>query len=487
MNIGSAPVTLGQLTKGIVTHRFDDLPVFGMTLDSRKVRDGDLFLAISGQAVDGRDFINQAYERGAVAVLAETPVKTENDSRTVVAIDELSKYAGLIANRFYNYPSKHIRVVGVTGTNGKTTCCHILAQALNELGSCASVIGTIGNGVLGALRDNSLTTPDVLSVHQELSKNLSEKADVVCMEVSSHALDQNRVDGVLFEVAVFTNLSQDHLDYHHDMTSYGKAKSKLFQIKSLSSCVINIDDVFGCQLSQLIEPELLWTYGVSEQARVRQLLAKVERNHIRIDCRVNGAVVEIKAPLAGAFNVSNVLAVFTTLMAMGYSSKKAVESLLATRPVPGRMELIDVLGKPLVVVDFAHSPDALYNVLKNCRGLTQGKVWVVFGCGGDRDKDKRPQMGAVASQLADHAIITNDNPRYEKPELIAADICAGMNGRQQVCLDRKQAIAQALKNAGKDDLVLIAGKGHETDQDFGSYKQSFSDRAVVAELFELRQ
>ena len=487
MNIASSPVSLGQLTKGIVTHGFDDLPIFGMTLDSRKVKNGDLFLAISGQAVDGRDFINQAYEHGAVAVLAETPVEIDNDSRVVVGIDELPKYAGLIANRFYNYPSKHIRVVGVTGTNGKTTCCHILAQALNKLGHSGSVIGTVGNGILGALRGNSLTTPDVISVHQELSINLSEKSDVVCMEVSSHALDQNRVDGVFFDVALFTNLSQDHLDYHHDMDSYSKAKAKLFEFESLSSCVINIDDAFGCQLSKSIKPELLWTYGTSEQARVRQLSASVERSQIRIRCWVDEAAVEIKAPLAGDFNVANVLAVFTTLMAMGYSIDQAVESLLVIKPVPGRMELIDFVGKPLVVIDFAHTPDALSNVLKTCRELIQGKVWVVFGCGGDRDKGKRPQMGAVASQLADHAIITNDNPRHEEPDLIAEHIGVGMDGCQQVCLDRKQAISQALKSAGKDDLILIAGKGHETDQDFGSYKYSFSDRAVVTELLEVSQ
>lgn len=460
-----------------------DIQVTGLTLDSRSVAPGDLFLAMPGGAHDGRDYIGKALAAGAAAVLGEQPLPADSlDTARVIAVKALSRYAGTIADRFYDQPSRHLCVVGITGTNGKTTCSHLMAQALEFLGTPSGVLGTVGYGRLSDLKSSALTTADVISVHRQLYELLEAGAHSVCMEVSSHALDQGRVDKVAFDLAMFTNLSQDHLDYHDDMASYGAAKARLFHQADLTACVINVDDSFGRYLAGQVEDRLLWSYGRSEDARLRLLGAEPESGGQTIEIEFEKIRSRTFVPLAGDFNADNVTAVIAALLALGFPRRRVEAAMASLKPVAGRMETITQAGKPVVVIDYAHTPDALEKVLHACRGSSAGELWLVFGCGGDRDREKRPQMGAIAEQHADRIIVTNDNPRGEDPGAIAGDILAGMSEPAEVCLDRADAIASAIGRAAPDDIVLVAGKGHETGQIVADQVLPFNDREVVGRL-----
>lgn len=483
---------LNLLMQGLIEDVVPEIVVTGVTLDSRQVEPGYLFLALAGTQVQGHQFIGQAVQKGAVAVLFDPAAGAASAEVSVpcIAVNDLVHKAGIIAERFFAEPSRELFMVGVTGTNGKTSCTQFLAQAYHSEASPCGIIGTIGNGFYGELDAASHTTPDAVSLHRLLRKLRDQGATRVVMEVSSHGLDQGRVAGVSFDVAVFTNLSRDHLDYHGDMATYGRAKSRLFALPGLEWAVINTDDAFGRSLVDAIpEAVNVATYGMGQPGTQRG--ARIQGHLIRLDRQ--GLVLKVETPwgqgtitssLLGRFNASNLLAVFGALLTSGIEFDVAVQRLQSLNTVPGRMERFGGANQPLVVVDYAHTPDALYQVLTTLREHCAGRLWCVFGCGGNRDRGKRPLMGEVAEQYADRIIVTNDNPRREDPQFIVNEILSGMKhpDAATVITDRATAIAHALRRASANDVVLIAGKGHEDYQQIGDERLPFSDRSQVQAL-----
>jgi len=476
---------LSELLRGMLAvPATQDCAVTGLAIDSRQVEPGDLFLATPGAQVDGRRFMADAASRGAAAIVYE-PNGVVEPALPVPAfgIERLRQQAGVIADRFFGAPSRQLVVIGVTGTNGKTTCTQLLAQALDQAPQRCAVIGTLGFGFPGELNESLHTTPDAVTVHRLLRAFVDGGARYASMEVSSHALDQGRVTAVGFDVAVFTNLTRDHLDYHGDMRAYGDAKGSLFDWPTLRHAVINVDDGFGNALARRVGERVpVTTYGFSAgDLHVREL--GLTRSGIDVLVRTPRGDARLKSTLFGRFNVYNLLAVLGALLALDLPLTDAIARLSRARPAPGRVEHFGGQGRqPLVVVDYAHTPDALEQVLATLREHTRGRVICVFGCGGDRDRGKRPQMGAIAERLADQVILTDDNPRTEDADAIIADIRAGMRTEPVVARDRRGAIAQAIAQAGSDDIVLVAGKGHEDYQQVGATRFPYSDRATVREL-----
>lgn len=529
-------ITLRELLEGMArVPGMANREVRGLQADSRRVQDGDLFLAVPGMLVDGRDFIGDAVASGACAIVYEkgddfvfrgTPVPA-------FGVGGLNQKIGIIADRFYGSPSRRLVVVGVTGTNGKTTCTQLLAQALDNMESresalgsppspsgrgnegegrpplplspapspargegsepwrahgarrCA-IIGTLGCGFPGMLNASMHTTPDAVTVQRLMADFLGQGAAQVSMEVSSHALEQGRVNGVQFDVAVFTNLSRDHLDYHSDMTAYGQAKARLFAMEGLKFAVINHDDPYGRQLQAGIGAQVnSLSYGIEGgDVRAREIRPSTDGLWMRV--RTPSGETELRCPLIGRFNVYNLLAVLATLMALGVELNEATARLSRAHPPAGRVERFGgTNGLPLVVVDYAHTPDALEKILSALREHTQGKLWCVFGCGGDRDRGKRPVMGEIAERLADVVLLTDDNPRHESGDAIITDIVGGMRATPRVIRDRWAATATAIQDAGEDDIVLIAGKGHEDYQQVGNERLPYSDRDTVRSLLEV--
>jgi UDP-N-acetylmuramoyl-L-alanyl-D-glutamate--2,6-diaminopimelate ligase len=435
----------------------------GIAIDSRKVVPGDLFLAYPGDASDGRRFIPQAIAAGAVAVLWEdSGFHWEAGWRVPNrAMRGLRHQAGFIASHFYGEPSRHVWMVGVTGTNGKTSCSHWIAQAMTGLGRPTALIGTLGSGFPGALDLASNTTPDPVSLHRQLDSFRKRGARAVAMEVSSHGLDQGRVNGVEFDVALFTNLTRDHLDYHGTMHAYGEAKAKLFAWPQLRHAVINLDDEFGNRLATRVDRSrvnvLGYGFGKGEIAGHKLDLST---RGLKLEITTPWGSADLAAPVLGGFNAHNVLGVLGVLMSSEFGLEEAAAALRGIEPVRGRMETLQVEGGPLVVVDYAHTPDALEKALQTLRDLLPlpGRLHCVFGCGGDRDQGKRPLMGEVATRLADRCVITSDNPRSENPRAIIEQIVAGAHPNYHVEPDRTAAIYDALVHAGSTDVVLIAGK-----------------------------
>ncbi len=482
----SAPVrTLHALLAGLAeVPGQHERAVRGLTADSREVNPGDLFLALPGLRHDGRGFIRDALARGAAAAVYEPdPAGREpvapDAAVPVIPVPDLRQRAGLIADRYYGAPSQGVIVVGVTGTNGKTTCTQLLAQTLER---CA-VIGTLGTGFPGALDRSLHTTPDAIRVHRLLDRFRAAGARHAAVEVSSHALAQGRVTGVRFKAAVFTNLTRDHLDYHGDMETYGEAKAGLFDMPGLEIAVINQDDAFGRELIRRLHGRVrVVTYGMQDAA-VRALEVKPTHEGLRLRVATTAGEIEFSSPLFGRFNAYNLLAVLAVLLVFGMDLQTAVARLSRAQPAPGRVERFGGRpGQPLVVVDYAHTPDALEKVLTALREHARGKLVCVFGCGGDRDRGKRPEMGRIAERLADAVIVTDDNPRHEPPEKIIGDILAGMTQPPRVIRDRRAAIAAALAAASTDDIVLVAGKGHEDYQQIGDTRLPYSDGQTVQEL-----
>lgn len=453
-----------------------------MVSDSRKVEPGDLFCAYPGEAADGRTHIAHAIERGAGAVLWEQAEgRWQEDWRVPnLPVPRLKERMGEIAAEFYGRPSQNLWMIGVTGTNGKTSCSHWLAQCLQELGLKAAVVGTLGNGFPGSMSEAVNTTPDSAELQRMLAEFASHEADAVAMEVSSHGLAQGRVNGTKFDVAVLTNLSRDHLDYHGDMESYAEAKSRLFDWPGLKYAVLNADDPFGAQLALRLHSQgkRVLTYGLNAGAVSCTGLRFIEGG-IAMEVMTPWGRAETSAMVIGRFNVSNVLAVLAVLLASDIPLLRAVAVLQHIRPVPGRMQQLGGGQKPLLVVDYAHTPDALAKVLASLREQTKGRLICVFGCGGNRDKGKRPLMGEVVSRYADMAVVTSDNPRHEEPRAIIDQVIAGMSGDYRIEEDRAAAIAVAIRAAGPGDVVLLAGKGHETTQQIGDEKLPFSDLEVA--------
>jgi len=485
--------SLRNLLDGIATLSGRDIVVSGLTLDSRRVRAGDAFIALRGAMTHGIAFAPAVLAQGASVILAEGPAPAVSADSAVAAptlwIDRLRDQVGEIAARFFERPSAALHVIGVTGTNGKTSIVQLLAAALQTLGARAATIGTLGAGLVGAVEAGERTTPDAISVHALLARFRDQGATHAALEVSSHALEQGRVNAIDFEVAVFTNLTRDHLDYHGTMAGYGAAKAKLFAWATLRAAVINADDGFGRELiAQLPQRVQLLRYAIDAQGDVRASAVRTSGEGLRFTLTTPWGTGEIASPLLGRFNVYNLLAVAACLGALGISFAQIQNALAQLQPVAGRMNRLGGGAAPLVVVDYAHTPDALEQALTSLRAHTSGKLICVFGCGGERDVGKRPQMGAIAERLADEIIVTDDNPRGENGDAIVAQILAGLAHaeRARVQRDRAAAIAQALRAARGGDVVLVAGKGHEPYQEIAGVKHPFDDLVVARQVLEAR-
>ena len=457
--------------------------VLGLALDSRKVKPGMLFLAIPGHQVDGRDYVSAAIAAGAVAVVYEArDYSLDEHEVPCYPVSDLGKHIGVIASRFYDEPTKSIKVIGVTGTNGKTTVAMLLTQALTHLGYSTAYLGTLG-AVLGTrVSSTGHTTPDPISFQKQLADWVSKGVEYVCVEVSSHALDQGRVDGTQFAGAILTNLTHEHLDYHQTMERYADAKARLFLGLKPGWSVLNLDDEFGQQLANESSIVHKRTYGALADIRAIDVCQRL--TGLSFTIVDNEQQLDVVTGLVGAINVPNVLAVYAALIELGFAQTEIIEAIAQLTAVPGRMELFRTRKSPSVVVDYAHTPDALERALMSLRAHCKGLLWCVFGCGGDRDVEKRPMMGAIAERFADEVLITNDNPRSESPESIVHDIRSGMQSTPEVHLDRPAAIALAIERASNKDWVLVAGKGHETKQFIGKHQIEFSDRQFIRELLE---
>lgn len=464
-----------------------ELNLSGLRLDSRAVEPGEGFVALAGARTHGLLHAAEAVRRGAVVVLSE-PFEGVAPLLPVplLVLPGLRERLPQLAQALYAAPTLGLELVGVTGTNGKTSTVQLSAQALQLLGRVAGSIGTLGAGLHGQLVAHERTTPDVLEVHRLLATLSLAGAQVVAMEVSSHALDQGRVAGLQFDVAVFTNLSRDHLDYHGTMAAYAAAKASLFAWESLRAAVINLDDAQGALIAAGL-PERIDLIGFSALGagnavlRAGDLALDASGLHFHLQYGVES--VRIDSPLLGRFNVDNLLAVAGVLLALGVDFARVAALLPRLEPIPGRMNRLGgSAGQPLVVVDYAHTPDGLEQALSSLRQHTAGRLLCVFGCGGDRDRGKRPQMAAIAGRLADQVIVTDDNPRSEDGEAIVADILAGFapGAAIEVERDRAAAIRAAIRAAGPRDTVLVAGKGHETYQETGDRRLPFDDLAVAA-------
>ena len=470
--------------------------------DSRAVRPGDTFVAYPGQSRDGRDYIAQAIANGAAAVLWERAGFRWDPGWRVpnLGVQALRHHAGGIASRVHGRPSRRLRVIGVTGTNGKTTCSQWIAQALTRCGRRCAVIGTLGYGLRAQLKPIVNTTPDALWLHAQLAEFARRGAQAVAMEVSSIGLDQDRVAGVEFDTALFTNLSRDHLEYHRTMRRYQEAKSRLFAWQTLKHAVVNLDDDFGAELARRIRRPGLDVIGYgfgavrgARAARVAGANLVTGAQGVSFDVRTPWGVARVTGPMLGRHNASNLLGTLAVLLTGGVPLRRAVAALAALKPVPGRLQRLGGGARPLVFVDYAHTPDALKHALTTLRELLTGESRItnhesrlicVFGCGGDRDRGKRPQMGRVAAQLADRVVVTSDNPRSEEPGHIIGDIVAGVRGAAggvEIEPDRRAAILRAVAGARRGDVVLVAGKGHEAYQEIRGARHPFSDAAVARE------
>lgn len=463
-----------------------DVLIKAIQTDSRQIQPGDLFIAYPGLQADGRNYIKDALDKQAAAVLYEAKnykpsIQTEIP---LIPFGNLQYHIGEIAARFYDEPSRAMKIVGITGANGKTSCSQFVAQALQSQGIPCGVIGTLGYGFLGGLHKNMHTTPDPIQLQQAFSQMQKQGAKAIAMEVSSHALHQRRIQGVCFDIAVFTQLSRDHLDYHGDMESYARAKELLFQQPGLRYGVVNSDDALGKRIIDRYHRQLTLikysTNRVKEDDHVSSVVAT------RIQPLVQGFSVEVQTPcgkgtfttsLLGRFNISNLLAILSVLCLCKIPFDKALLELSRLRNVPGRMQVVDSRRRPQIIVDYAHTPDALEKALTALREHCQGRLICVFGCGGDRDRGKRPKMAAVAERHANQIILTNDNPRNELPADIIQDIQSGFKNKKLVIVkvDRAEAIHYAVQIAAMNDIILIAGKGHETTQTIGDQVLPFND------------
>lgn len=493
-------MNLNDLLNSYITDdKFNDINITGLSLDSREVKENHLFIAIKGETVNGIEFINNAIEKGAAAVLWEVDVaadaikinwrKTTSDINVpIIAIDNLSQLTGEFADCFYGSPSDKISVCGVTGTNGKTSCADFIAQMMSVDGPCG-VMGTLGRGLYPELKETGFTTPDAIECHKWLADVESNKATFAVMEVSSHALIQGRVNGIRFDSAIFTNLSRDHLDFHGDMESYAKAKSKLFDFVGLKNAIINVDDEAGRNITESLDDNVhCIRYGLDKSFNpdVYGFDVELDQHGLSMQVSTPWGEGQLNSPVIGDFNASNLLAVLSVMLLQGIEFNEALKRLTTIKSVAGRMQRFGSDNTPLVIVDFAHTPDALKQALTSLRQHTENNLWCVFGCGGDRDKGKRPLMGGVAEDKADYVVLTNDNPRSEAASEIIKDIKSGIQNVTNVTIeqDRQAAIHFAISQATVGDVVLIAGKGHENYQLIGEIKYPFNDAEEVKQQLE---
>ena len=493
---------LSELLAGFTTQ--DPVPsiaIQDIASNSDTVTPNSAFIALPGIRSNGIDYAIDAVKAGAVAVIYEATdeyslqrialLRKQVDT-CWIGVDQLNRANGHIVSRFFGDPAQAMTIVGITGTDGKSSVTHLLTQALTRIGKSCASIGTLGYGIGNQLTPDRLTTPDVVTLQSRLHQFLQQRCEYVVMEVSSHALEQYRVNGCDFDIAVLTNLGRDHLDYHGDQAHYAAAKARLFHDFKLSGRVVNADDSFGQQISASVEPGNLLRYAAANQSD-----SEVEVNLLSCEKTAQGQNIRALTPLGevtavtallGHFNVENTLACIATLVALGLDYNELELALKDLRPIPGRMEkFVGRAGRAPAVVDFAHTEQALRACLGAAREHIDGQLWCVFGCGGDRDQGKRSGMGRAVEELADRVIVTDDNPRNEVPEKIVAEILAGMQEPDKACVvhSRQAAIEYALSQAGDEDLVVIAGKGHEQEQIIGNERRPFSDRHLVSRILQV--
>ena len=458
----------------------------GVTQDSRHVTPGMLFIAAVGAAGDGRDFIEHALAQGAVVVLAEAPYVT--DDPRVIVLEDLNAHLPALITALYPQAEQGCHIA-VTGTNGKSSVTHYIVELLHAMGERAALIGTLGMGEPGQLTASGFTTPHMLTVAQQAARWHAEGIHYVVLEASSHALDQGRLDSIPLHVGVFTNLTRDHLDYHGSMLAYAAAKARLFRRPELQHAIVNAHDehvrlmLAGCQCPIT----RIDAYG--GDADFSATAWQPSQTGQSVELVTPEGLKTLELPLLGRFNLDNVLLAIATLYAQGVSLERLLAAAASLHPVPGRMQLITAPDSPVVVVDYAHTPDALDNALTALHQHVPGRLWAIVGCGGDRDSGKRPQMAAIAERQADHVVLTDDNPRTEDPEQIRQHMCAGLQHPDAAWNvgDRRCAIMEVVKQASSSDVVLIAGKGHEDYQDVQGIKHPFDDARVAAEALAARQ
>ena len=503
-------VALDYLLEGfiddVLIEQCRGISINGLVQDNRKARTGNLFIAHQGYNTHGLLYAQDAVAKGVSVVLWDGDLDNRNEildsiSNKVLCIHchDLKYKVGSIASRYYEQPSLSLDMIGVTGTDGKTSIAHFLAQCLDTYDVHCGVLGTLGNGFINDLHPTGLTTVDALLIQKTLSEIQQAGARYVVMEVSSHGLDQGRVNGVAFTTAVFSNMAQDHLDYHGTLDNYAAAKKRLFYTPGLGYAVINLDDEFGRKLAKEVREHVcVWGYSMEKDVSAYKDCADYIVNAQEIKAFDRGYHLSVTTPrgegcfdipLLGRFNVSNALAVLSTLLVSQLSLEEATNSLTAVHSVDGRVEIISELDKPVVVVDYAHTEQGLAAVCESMREHFKGDIWCVFGCGGDRDRSKRPLMAKVAEKYADRIVVTTDNPRHEDPQAIIDEVVAGFSSMEKVetVLDRRQAIDIAITNAQPGDVVLLAGKGHETSQIVGDVHIAFDDRRVAREFLDARE
>ena len=463
-------------------------PLKSITTDSRKVQAGSLFLAYPGETSDGRNHIADAIKKGASAVLWDSQGFKWNPDWDIEnqPIKQLKLQASKIASQFYSNPSAKLWMIGVTGTNGKTSITQWISQCFNYLQRKTAVIGTLGNGLPNQLTETSNTTPDAVLLQSMLADYVQQEVEIVAMEVSSHGLHQGRVRGINFDVAVLSNLTRDHLDYHQTFEAYAAAKRSLFEYSGLKYAVLNCEDPFGQALEQDLKKagKAVLTYGIA-RGDVQAVDVQFENTYFTFNATTPFGNAPVKVNLVGRFNVYNVLAVLATLLTSKISLADAIEAISHIESAKGRMQMLGGNGVPLVVVDYAHTPDALEKVLETLKAQASSKLICIFGCGGNRDKGKRPEMGKVATRLADAVVVTSDNPRDEAPEAIIEEIIKGMRNNFMVEQDRAKAILVGILSAKPGDIVLIAGKGHEEYQEVKGKRHHFSDIEQAKDVLKI--
>ncbi|WP_101926214.1 MULTISPECIES: UDP-N-acetylmuramoyl-L-alanyl-D-glutamate--2,6-diaminopimelate ligase [Luteimonas] len=487
----SRPVLLSTLLPDVAGVP-DGLAITGLVQDSRALRAGDVFVAIAGEDTHGLHYAAQAKAAGVAAILFEPPVGGDLPAppADAIAVPGLSARLPAMADRFHGQPSRAMTMVGVTGTSGKTSTVQLLAQAFEATGLRTGTIGTLGAGLHGAIVPTGFTTPLLLQTHALLAELRDAGATAVAMEVSSHALDQGRVDAVHYDIAVFSNLTRDHLDYHGDMAAYGATKAKLFVRDGLRAAVLNIDDAFGAALQAQLAPgvrAITLSAAGSAGADIAAHDIALDADGLSFTLRIGADTRVLRSSLLGRFNVDNLLAVAGVLQALGHDTDAIAGVLAALQPIPGRMNRLGGGdAQPLVVVDYSHKPDPLQQALQSLRGHLRGQLVCVFGCGGERDRGKRPEMAAIAEAHADRVIVTDDNPRGEDGDAIVAEILTGFAAPDAVIVerDRRRAIECAIAEAQPGDIVLIAGKGHEPYQEIDGVQHPFDDRLVAQAVLE---